>query len=126
MRRGVVFFFGLASIATGLWFIASEHSRTASCNASGGSLPGASPACQTIGWMYFAGFVIAGLGVMVLIFASLMKRHELRYHRQQHAAHSEIAIRMGAEASRVTRRSASGSSAASGGRLGDIAPAPPR
>ena len=118
-----MFLLGLGFVATGLWFIASEHTRTASCKAPSTVLPGASTACQTVGWMYFAGFAIAGIGVMVLLFSSLMRRHQLRYRRQQRAASTEIEIRMRASGSAPTRRSGVGS--AGGGRLGSASPAPP-
>lgn len=84
MRRGLVLFIGLAILATGIWMIATEHSRTAACNASFGtlgSLPGFSNSCQSVAWVYFGGFVATGLGLLVLLFAGLVKRHELRYRR---------------------------------------------
>lgn len=84
---------GLCILATGIWLIAAEHSRTAVCNATSGPFSGAAPSCQTVGWMFFGGFVVAGVGLMVLLFASLLKRHELPY-RRQHEAVTELSLRM--------------------------------
>ncbi len=78
MRRGVVVLVGLAILGTGIWMIATEHTRNSACNSSIGALPGFSNSCQSVAWVYFGGFVATGLGVIVLLFAGLMKRHELR------------------------------------------------
>lgn len=93
MRRGVALIVGLCILATGVWLIAAEHSHTAACNAASGPYSGAAASCQTVGWMYFGGFVVAGVGLMVLLFASLLKRHELPY-RHHHEAVTELSIRM--------------------------------
>jgi hypothetical protein len=94
MRRGVTFVVGLCTLATGVWLIAAEHSRTAACNAASGPFSGAAASCQTVGWMYFGGFVVAGIGLMVLLFASLLRRHELPYRR--HDSLTELSLRMNA------------------------------
>jgi hypothetical protein len=93
MRRGVAMIIGLCILATGVWLIAAEHSHTAACNAASGPFSGAAASCQTVGWMYFGGFVVAGIGLMVLLFASLLKRHEPPY-RLHHDPVTELSIRM--------------------------------
>lgn len=80
MRRGVVFGIGAAILGTGVWLIATEHARDAMCKASTGLFQGTSAACQSIGWDYFLGFVAAAVGVIVMLFTGLMKRHEARGH----------------------------------------------
>jgi hypothetical protein len=79
VRRGFVFCIGAAIFGTGVWLIATEHSREAACKAATGLLPGVSATCQAIGWDYFAGFVAAAVGLIVVLFTGLMRRHELRY-----------------------------------------------
>jgi hypothetical protein len=79
VRRGFVFCIGAAIFGTGVWLIATEHSREAACKAATGVLPGISSSCQAIGWNYFAGFVAAAVGLIVVLFTGLMKQHELRY-----------------------------------------------
>jgi hypothetical protein len=76
----VVFLLGLAVFGTGIWLLATEHSKTGGCTNAGGTLSGLSSSCQAIGWAYFAGFVVAGVGLVVLLFTRLMRRHERRYH----------------------------------------------
>jgi len=92
MRRGVVFLIGLATLGTGIWLIASENSRNSLCNASSTHLLGISSSCQDVAWTYFAGFVIAGIGLVVLMFTRLMKRHELRYHARRESP-TELSLR---------------------------------
>jgi hypothetical protein len=93
MRRGIAMIVGLCILATGIWLIAEEHSRTATCNAASGPYSGAAASCQTVGWMYFGGFVVAGIGLMVLLFATLLKRHELPYRHHDEPV-TELSIRM--------------------------------
>lgn len=94
VRRSVAFVIGLGILATGVWLIATEHSRTAACTALSGPFSSASTSCQTVGWMYFGGFVVAGIGLMVLLFATLLKRHELPYRRHRHEPATELSLRM--------------------------------
>jgi hypothetical protein len=82
MRRGLVFFIGVAILGTGIWLIATDHARDMSCKASTNVLQNISATCQAIGWDYFLGFVAAAAGVIVILFCGLIKRHEPRGHLQ--------------------------------------------
>lgn len=93
MRRGIVFVLALATVATGVWLIATEHSRTAACNAATGQFPGLSPSCEQIGWMYFAGFVAVGFGLVAVLFTGLMSHHDRR-SRARHDAPTELSLRL--------------------------------
>lgn len=99
MRRRFVFALGAVILGTGVWLISHEHARDMACKASTNVLQPASSACQAIAWDYFAGVVVTAIGVIVLLFTVLMRRHELRYrgHRDRP---TEISLRMGPEASR--------------------------
>ncbi len=95
MRKASVWIAGLAFIGVGIWFIATEHTRTAACDAtSGGALPHASNACQTVAWMYFLGFVLAGVGVLLLMSSTFVRRRDRRYARTD--PRSDVSIRMSA------------------------------
>jgi hypothetical protein len=65
--------------------IVTEHSRTTTCSAGNDLVSGVSSSCQSAAAMYFAGFVCVGIGVMVIAFSLLMKRHEGRVRRRQHS-----------------------------------------
>jgi hypothetical protein len=94
MRRSVVFVIGLAALGTGLWLVASERTQNAACNANSSHLLGVSSSCQNVAWAYFLGFVVAGLGLIVLLFTRLMKRHELRY-RGRRSSPTDLSLRLG-------------------------------
>jgi hypothetical protein len=82
MRRGVAALVGLALLGGGVWLIMTEHSRTTGCTARTDLVSGVSNSCQSAAWIYFAGFVVVGFGLIVLLLASLMRRRETRLRRQ--------------------------------------------
>jgi hypothetical protein len=91
-----MFIVGASILGTGIWLIATEHSREMTCKATG-LLPGASAPCQAIGWAYFLGFVVAAAGLIVVLFTGLMKRHEHRQYAHPERP-TEMALRMGTDA----------------------------
>jgi hypothetical protein len=95
MRRGFVFLLGLATLATGIWLIVREHATDAVCNTPQpiGSTLGTPPSCQNVAFVYFAGFVVAGAGVIVLLITWVMRRHELRY-RGPSDARTDVTLRL--------------------------------
>jgi hypothetical protein len=104
MRRGVVTLAGLAVLAAGVWLVATEHGRAASCHATSGMVFGISNSCQSVGWVYFAGFAAACFGIILVGFSGLMRRHELRI-RRHHDRPTEFSLRMGdGDSARRARR----------------------
>jgi hypothetical protein len=82
MRRRLAVVVGLAMLGGGAWLIATEHSRTMTCTAATNLVSGVANSCQDAAWLYLAGVVAIGFGLIVILFASLMRRHETRSQQQ--------------------------------------------
>ena len=68
-------------LAGGIYLLVAERSHTVACSASTNLVAGATSACQSAGWVYFLGVALLALGLVMLVFATLVRRHESRYRR---------------------------------------------
>ena len=73
--------FGLIAMFTGVYFIASEHSKQSVCNATEGKYIGfgMSPQCQHVVYAYFGGFILLAAGALVVVFGLLATRRAAKY-----------------------------------------------
>jgi hypothetical protein len=69
-------FLGLVAMGVGVYFVVTEQSQNAACNAYEGKALGfgMSAQCQHVVYAYFGGFVLLAAGAMVVIFGLLSTR----------------------------------------------------
>lgn len=81
VRRAIAATLGLTALGAGIWLLVAEQARTTACNGSAELVSGVTASCQSAAWVYFAGFVVIAFGLVLLGFATFVRRHESRYRR---------------------------------------------
>jgi hypothetical protein len=87
MLRGVFGVLGAATTGVGAWMIISEQPKNDACNASHPTAAqlsqlGMSQSCTNVVWVYFGGFALLALGVLIVVVAVSMMRKMKRNKSQ--------------------------------------------
>ena len=71
---------GLVTMGFGVYFVTTEQKQNQACNNLAGHFRGigVSASCQRAVWIYFGGFLLLALGLLVVIFGLLATRRSAK------------------------------------------------
>jgi hypothetical protein len=71
---------GLVTMGFGVYFVKSNQKQNQTCNDLAAHFRGigVSPACERVVWIYFGGFLLLALGLIVVIFGLLSTRRSVK------------------------------------------------